>query len=519
MAGAASATRNLKGESFRRRLLRQGLLMTCSALLGGTFVAESMRRRAQSDSLAINLMALPASHREILSSFENLDDSQLSNNTYVSAAESLLPHVRKLQPNISTHHLIRIQAASFLKKYHAALQQVLNDKHEDPEKELDVEEYALHLRRRLSDMNLAFDFIDFKNSEVSTNIQSLVKFNKMDYARLSRNANKLRNAFDDIYSANKVHSESDKNESESESESKSEAGDSPNSDAQEVETLKGKLLQKYAPESREHLLEHELMALYTHAPYLGEWGTFMKIGDALVENYGKLEGVHSDNLTVHEDGVNFADLYSIGKETDLVHDIPVPAPSNLKFNVKPIEWIKIKYNKYTPLGDAESPSQTAPSSSSSSSWFGASNEWRELSNDNFNDHVSPMNICRMGGVQKSLSVSKCVPRVQGPIFYDHRMKMRGSVTFMMPKPHNEAVDSNGVRIIPDSVELTGMNEFVPVRQIEEWDLKPSEVGKINELSGKIKIRREPVHEQDQCHAFELEYDCILKLGSNDEGYF
>ena len=185
---------------WRKRFLKTGLTCLCSAFLGGTFAAEALRRRAQTNSLSLNMMSLPSSHREILTTFENIEDSSLTPNTYVSCAESLLPHIRKLKPNITTHHVLRIQSASFLKKYHNALSKVLNDKNN--ENKLDLDEYLLHLRRKISDMKLAFDFVDFKGTEVSHSITNLVKFNKIDYARLSRDPSKIRTAFDEIKNKN-----------------------------------------------------------------------------------------------------------------------------------------------------------------------------------------------------------------------------------------------------------------------------------------------------------------------------
>ena len=197
----AAPAANAANNSFRKRFLKTGLIVLCSAFLGGTFAAEGLRRKAKSNSLSLNLMSLPASHREMITTFENLENSSLTPNTYVSCAESLLPHVRKLKPTIATHHVLRIQAAAFLKKYHSALAQVLNEK--EVNDELDLEEYLLHLRRRISDMNLAFDFVNFKTSEVSDNITNVVKFNKMDYARLGRDGEKIRIVFDEIYNKNK----------------------------------------------------------------------------------------------------------------------------------------------------------------------------------------------------------------------------------------------------------------------------------------------------------------------------
>ena len=74
-------------------------------------------------------------------------------------------------------------------------------------------------------------------------------------------------------------------------------------------------------------------------------------------------------------------------------------------------------------------------------------------------------------------------------------------------------------IIPKDVGLNGMNDFVEVRQIEEWDLKPIDVGITNEFEGKVTVRREPVNECDKCDSFEIEYDCILKLASKAEEYY
>eukprot|EP01084_Bolivina_argentea_P043878 80797_1 len=438
--------------TFKKRFIKTGLIVVCSAFCGGAFASEALRRKAQTNSLALNLMGLPKSHREILTTFENMQNSQLTPSTYVSSAESLLPHVRKLKPNISTHHLLRIQAASFLKKYHNALSEVLNNKFhnkndiENEENILDVETYLLHERRKFNDMKLAFDFVNFKPSQVSENITNIVKFNKLDYARISRDSNRLRIAYDEIYSTS-------------------------------------------------NKLEHELMALYTHAPYLGEWKTFMKIGDALYENYGKLEPINNNkNIYGHNDGINFNDLYWIGKQFDIINDIPTPMKSGLKFDRKPIKYIKIK---------------------KSNSYL---SNWIELNNNNYNnDNIIPLGMCRLGAVQKTMSISKCVPRVQGPIFYDDKIKMRGSVTFMAPyKSTNKANKNNN--IIPNNCPLNIIDDFIQIRQIEEWDLKPIEKGNTNEFKGKIIVKREPVDVNHKFDTFSIEYDCILKLGKA-ENYF
>ena len=297
---------------------------------------------------------------------------------------------------------------------------------------------------------------------------------------------------------------------------------------------------KQEEETRESLLEHELMALYTHAPYLGEWNTFIKIGDALKETYGKLEPLNADNgsdIFGHEDGINFNDLYQIAKEEDIVNEIPTPMQSSLHFDVRPIESVKIKYNSYKSIGDDNDHKQSENESSSGFGWFGsgsnetkqkhvipASTDWMELTNDNYNDHITPMSICRLGGVQKSMSISKCVPRVQGPIFYDGKLKMRGSTTFMAPRDDYYNTDTNVNNnkidtIIPQNVPLNGVNDFVQIRQTEEWDLKPIIKEKTNELEGTVKIRREPVNIDDKCDSFEIEYDCILKLATNSEDYY
>lgn len=288
-------------------------------------------------------------------------------------------------------------------------------------------------------------------------------------------------------------------------------------------------LKKQEEETRESLLEHELMALYTHAPYLGEWNTFIKIGDALKETYGHLEPLNTNgNDNGHDDGISFNDLYEIAKTQDLVTEIPTPMQSSLHFDIRPIESVKIKYNSYKSIGD-----EKENESNSGSGWFGgntnknmdkniipASKDWMELTNDNYNDHIIPMNICRLGGVQKSLSISKCVPRVQGPIYYDGKMKMRGSTTFMAPR--DSKYDSNNkdsINILPQNVGLNGVNDFIEIKQTEEWNLKPMEEGQMNELEGTVKIRREPVNIDDKCDSFEIEYDCILKLGSQPEDYY
>ena len=77
---------------------------------------------------------------------------------------------------------------------------------------------------------------------------------------------------------------------------------------------------------------------------------------------------------------------------------------------------------------------------------------------------------------------------------------------------------NGL-IIPAGVSLNGINDFVEVRQIEEWDLKPVEVGNTNDFEGKVTIRREPVNESDKCDSFEIEYDCRLRLSSKTQDYY
>eukprot|EP01083_Nonionella_stella_P185337 675620_1 len=485
------ATGGAANRSFRKRLFKTGMTILCSAFLGGAFTAEALRRKARTNSLALNIMSLPSSHREMLTTFENLEDAQLTPLTYLSSAESLLPHVRKLKTNIATHHILRIQAASFLKRYHNALFEMLNDKVDKGL--LELEEFGLYQRRRLSDMKLAFDFVNFKASEVSDNITNIVKFTKMDYARMARDGKKLRIAFDEIYNTNKQTKQK-----------------------VTLDTMDDKEKQKHE-ETRQNLLEHELMALYTHAPYLGEWDTFMKIGNALYEEYGQLEPIHTNSAGIcgHDDGINFNDIYCIGKDVDIVNEIPTLMESNLKFNVRPIEYIKIKYASHEFRNQIHT--QTG-------GWFGKEDaldiktrDWIHITNDSDNDSIIPLGICRLGGVQKTISISKCVPRVQGPIFYDNKIKMRGSVMLMVPSKTNDKRDG----IVPNNAPLNGVNDFIQIQQIEEWDLKPVEVGNLNEFEGKVTIRREPVNDSDvdACDPFQIQYDCILKLQSKVEDYY
>ena len=104
------------------------------------------------------------------------------------------------------------------------------------------------------------------------------------------------------------------------------------------------------------------------------------------------------------------------------------------------------------------------------------------------------------------------------------MKMRGTSTFMAPRDNNKYKDydntnGNMINILPQNIGLNGVNDFIQIKQTEEWNLKPMESGKLNELEGTIKIRREPVNIDDKCDSFEIEYQCILKLASNPEQYY
>ena len=189
----------LPQRTFRKRFLKTGMTVLCSALIGGTFAVEALRRRATSNSLTINMMSLPPSHREMLTMFEQLDDASMTTESFLSASESLLVPVRKLRANLATHHILRISAASFLKKYHCALAEAVNGRDA-----VDEEELALYRRRRISDLKLAFDLVDFRASEVSESMKKVLRFSKMDYARLSRDGDRMRTAFDEIQSAHKT---------------------------------------------------------------------------------------------------------------------------------------------------------------------------------------------------------------------------------------------------------------------------------------------------------------------------
>merc|ERR1712003_68334 len=79
---------------------------------------------------------------------------------------------------------------------------------------------------------------------------------------------------------------------------------------------------------------------------------------------------------------------------------------------------------------------------------GYNKKWIEVNGGNKNDELIPLSMCRLGGVQKTESISKCVPRVQGPIFYDHRIKMRGSATFMAAGENGKNVNGG---IVPNNI--------------------------------------------------------------------
>ena len=464
---------------------------------------EALRRKATSNSLAINMMSLPLSHREMLTTLENLDDASMTTESFLSVSDSLLPHIRKLRANLATHHILRISAASFLKKYHSALAEAVSQRDD-----VDDEEVALHRRRQISDMKLAFDLVDFRNSEVSESMKKVLRFSKMDYARMSRDGERMRSAFDEIYS---VHNAPTPTMPKDES---TESKDSAVSDSASAE---GSADSESAEGTGSKLLEHDLMALYSHSPYLGEWATFLKIGDALKAQYGRLEPVNrSETVSAfgHDDGVSFGDLYEIGKAPDIEidSDLPVPMDSSLKFEVKPIDSMQIRF-KALRDGNAQS-----------SLWFGGGGSvqntgWIEVVDADSADSER-LALCRMGAVQKALSISQSVPRVQGPIFHDHRMRMRGSAVFMAPTPRRSG-SSPMDSVIPKEVELNGVNDFVQIRQIEEWDLKPVEKGNIQQLVGTVTVRREPVHESmdSDCKPFEIEYECKVKLSGQSTDYY
>ena len=276
-------------------------------------------------------------------------------------------------------------------------------------------------------------------------------------------------------------------------------------------------------ESGSKLLEHDLMALYSHSPYLGEWGTFLKIGDALKAQYGRLEPLNRDDAVSafgHDDGVSFGDLYRIGKdsEIDISSELPVPMPSSLKFELKPIESMQLRFKA---LRDDKGSNE---SSSSSSSWFGdggsvENTEWIEMVDGDGDGDVDQLSLCRLGAVKKTQSFSQCVPRVQGPIFNDDRLRMRGSAVLMAPSRRRGGGPMDSV--IPKEVELNGVADFVQIRQIEEWRLEPVEKGNVNELSGTVTVRREPVGNDtdSEFKAFEIEYDAKVKLSAKTLDYF
>ncbi len=71
------------------------------------------------------------------------------------------------------------------------------------------------------------------------------------------------------------------------------------------------------------------------------------------------------------------------------------------------------------------------------------------------------------------------------------------------------------RLIPKELapELLAVDDFVQIRQIEEWRLLPDRRGDHRHLSGTVTVRREPVDPKDaeQFPPFQIEYDAKVKL--------
>lgn len=92
------------------------------------------------------------------------------------------------------------------------------------------------------------------------------------------------------------------------------------------------------------ILEADLMAIYTHAPYLGEWGTFDKIGNSLITDYNRVDFI-KNGRSGHTDGIDFSDLFTLCKDYNCKDNIPSRYYSELKFDQKPINKIKLKFKQ------------------------------------------------------------------------------------------------------------------------------------------------------------------------------
>lgn len=260
------------------------------------------------------------------------------------------------------------------------------------------------------------------------------------------------------------------------------------------------------------LFDAELMAVYAHCSYLGEWTTFMEIGDSLLAKHQWLDAINSHGLRYngHRDGIDFADCYWICKKSHITdrnspYFQPNRAMYELLFDTKDIENIELEIKSIENGNDSHF------------YVHGQQNlvEWSKDIKDENDQALNSMSIRRLGAVQKACSISKCVKRVQGPIFSDGCLKMRGSVVFLAPIMNDSSV-------VGDIPVMININEFAKFEQIEEWDLKPSKENK-NILKGTIIVTRRRVF--DDCVSdseefeYRIHYECKMKVAQSSKDYW
>jgi hypothetical protein len=167
--------------------LRTSVICFASCLCGALVAKTRLDETKNHSSLTLNLAQLPRTHQSIHSQMNQLSTMAKSSNNNVNpeifveaCSHGILSFLRSntLPANTNTHHVLRIQAAHFLQLYHTFLDSMLDNK--ATKNDLDLLEYNIYMERKLSDFKLAFDFIDFKKEQISTDISNVfsIAYNK-----------------------------------------------------------------------------------------------------------------------------------------------------------------------------------------------------------------------------------------------------------------------------------------------------------------------------------------------------
>ncbi|ETO31304.1 DENN domain-containing protein [Reticulomyxa filosa] len=235
------------------------------------------------------------------------------------------------------------------------------------------------------------------------------------------------------------------------------------------------------------LTEEELMTIFDHAPYLGDWKRYEEIGDAFQQSFGDIDSLAFSKF--NDNSINVNDLYVLTKQYDLGHTIVLPNDASLRFSRRTIRSIRVKYRQcnITPIdmntntntntnaigGNDHYSSPLLQKSSSStrdtleckalqsslqeftkthqSQWHTLLDQEVKPTTDYsikvsqvqstvdgeasaIDTHALRPSIHFLGGVQKCFSLTGCVNRVQGPVYPNHLyLRMRGSTVYSLPE--------------------------------------------------------------------------------------